>query len=87
MAAVGLAEQGDQRPTELSGGQQQRVTIARALTDTFSGIAPASVVAFILAQLVGAAIGAALTEVFYPRIGTHPEPLDLPAPVHLGDGA
>ena len=63
------------------------VTIARALTDTFSGIAPASVVAFILAQLVGAAIGAALTEVFYPRIGTHPEPLDLPAPVHLGDGA
>ena len=33
LAAVGLSEQGDQRPTELSGGQQQRVTIARALVN------------------------------------------------------
>ena len=33
LVAVGLAEQGDQRPTELSGGQQQRVTIARALVN------------------------------------------------------
>lgn len=33
LAAVGLAEQADQRPTELSGGQQQRVTIARALVN------------------------------------------------------
>ena len=31
------------------------VTIARALSDTFAGIAPAGVVAFILAQLAGAA--------------------------------
>ena len=34
------------------------VTIARALTDTFAGIAPAHVPAFILAQLVGAVAGA-----------------------------
>jgi arsenate reductase len=57
------------------------VTIARSVTDTFSGIAPASVPGFVLAQLIGAAIGAALTEIFYPRDGV-PEPLDLPAAVH-----
>lgn len=57
------------------------VTIGRSITDTFAGITPASVPGFIAAQLVGGAIGAALTEVFYPRVGV-PEPLDLPAPVH-----
>ncbi len=31
LAAVGLANQREQRPTELSGGQKQRVAIARAL--------------------------------------------------------
>jgi glycerol uptake facilitator-like aquaporin len=58
------------------------VTIGRAFTDTFTGIAPASVVPFIAAQLVGAAIGALLTEYFHPRRATVPEPLDLPDPVH-----
>jgi glycerol uptake facilitator-like aquaporin len=58
------------------------VTIGRMFTDTFSGIAPASVPAFLVAQLVGAAIGAAVTELFHPRPGRIPEPLDLPAPVH-----
>ncbi len=42
------------------------VTIARMFTDTFAGIAPASVAPFILAQLVGAALGLALLLVFYP---------------------
>lgn len=42
------------------------VTIARMFTDTFAGIAPASVVPFVLAQLVGAALGLALLLVFYP---------------------
>ena len=36
------------------------VTIARALSDTYAGIAPAGVPAFIVAQLVGAAVAAAL---------------------------
>ncbi|MFI5013803.1 MAG: aquaporin [Hyphomicrobiales bacterium] len=33
------------------------VTIARGFTDTFSGIAPANVPAFIVAQLIGAVVG------------------------------
>jgi glycerol uptake facilitator-like aquaporin len=58
------------------------VTIGRAFTDTFSGIAPSSVPLFILFQLVGAGIGAALTELFFPRKHVAAEPLDLPAAIH-----
>jgi arsenate reductase len=58
------------------------VTIGRSLTDTFAGISPASVPPFIAFQLLGAAIGALLTEAFYPRRSTPAEPLDLPDPVH-----
>ena len=58
------------------------VTVARAFTDTFTGIAPSAVVPFVLAQLAGATIGALLTEYFYPRISVAPEPLDLPDPIH-----
>jgi arsenate reductase len=42
------------------------VTIARALSDTSTGIAPTSVGPFILAQLAGAFIGGALVVVLYP---------------------
>ena len=42
------------------------VTIARMFTDTFAGIAPAAVLPFILAQLVGATLGLALLLIFYP---------------------
>lgn len=42
------------------------VTIARMFTDTFAGIAPGSVVPFVVAQVVGAALGLALLLVFYP---------------------
>jgi glycerol uptake facilitator-like aquaporin len=56
------------------------VTVGRSVTDTFAGIAPSSVPAFIGAQLVGAAIGAGLTELFLPR--AVPEPLDLPEAIH-----
>lgn len=58
------------------------VTWGRMFTDTFAGIAPTSVAPFVLAQLVGAAVGAGVTELLHPRPGTTPEPLDLPAPVH-----
>jgi len=56
------------------------VTIGRSMTDTFTGIAPSDVLPFMAFQLIGAAVGALLTEVLYPR--KHPEPLDLPDPVH-----
>ena len=43
------------------------VTVGRMITDTFAGIAPASVLPFIAAQLVGAAIAVTLAHVLFPR--------------------
>ena len=43
------------------------VTIGRAFTDTFAGIAPASVPAFIGAQLIGTVVGLALVAVIFLR--------------------
>ncbi|QMU74528.1 aquaporin family protein [Streptacidiphilus sp. PB12-B1b] len=43
------------------------VTIGRAFTDTFAGIAPASVPGFLGAQLVGLAFGLALVTVLFGR--------------------
>ncbi len=42
------------------------VTIARSLTNTFSGIAPSSVPLFIVAQLLGAAVALALSNWLLP---------------------
>ena len=58
------------------------VTVGRAFTDTFAGIAPASVPLFVAFQLLGAAVGAGLTAFFFPRPAHTPEPLDLPEAVH-----
>jgi glycerol uptake facilitator-like aquaporin len=43
------------------------VTVARAMTDTFTGIRPANVPAFIAAQLVGAALATAFFRWLIPR--------------------
>jgi glycerol uptake facilitator-like aquaporin len=43
------------------------VTIARMLSDSFAGIAPSSVPLFLLAQVVGGAIGYFLNQSLYPR--------------------
>ena len=43
------------------------VTVARAFTDTFTGIAPASVPPFVVAQLAGAALAVALAGYLCPR--------------------
>ena len=45
------------------------VTIARMLSDTFAGIAPASVPGFIGAELVGALLAIGLVWWLYPRLG------------------
>ncbi len=41
------------------------VTVGRAFSDTFTGIAPASVLPFVAAQLVGLAVGLALVAVLF----------------------
>ncbi|MGW4946391.1 aquaporin [Actinoplanes sp. NPDC004185] len=45
------------------------VTIGRAFTDTFAGIAPASVPGFVVAQLIGLAAGTGLLLALYPDVG------------------
>ena len=45
------------------------VTIARSLSDTFAGIAPGGVLAFVVAQLVGMAAAVALSEWLWRRPG------------------
>ncbi len=43
------------------------VTVGRVFSDTFAGIAPASVPAFIAFQLAGATLGAGVAAALYPR--------------------
>jgi glycerol uptake facilitator-like aquaporin len=43
------------------------VTLARTLSDTFAGIAPASVAPFVLAQFVGAGLACATVRALWPR--------------------
>ncbi|MGW2014898.1 MIP/aquaporin family protein [Streptomyces sp. NPDC001927] len=50
------------------------VTIGRAFTDSFAGIAPASVPAFVIAQLVGAAVGLGLVALVFGERETAPLP-------------
>ncbi len=45
------------------------VTIGRAFSDTFAGIAPGSLPGFLIAQLVGAAVGVGLLRLLYPAAG------------------
>jgi glycerol uptake facilitator-like aquaporin len=45
------------------------VTVGRMFTDTFAGIAPASVLPFVAAQVAGGALGAIVARVLYPVEG------------------
>jgi len=45
------------------------VTVGRMFSDTFAGIAPASVPGFVGVQLIGAAVGTAIVLILYPDIG------------------
>ena len=44
------------------------ITVGRMFSDTFAGIAPASVPGFVVAQLVGGVVAIALIRVLYPEI-------------------
>ncbi|HEY3095848.1 MAG TPA: aquaporin, partial [Acidimicrobiia bacterium] len=45
------------------------VTIGRMLSDSFTGIAPGSVPAFVAFQIVGAAVAVVIVRGLYPEIG------------------
>ena len=66
------------------------VTVGRMFSDTFAGIAPASVPAFVLAQFVGAGLGVALVLALYPDAvvpAEEPDPADEPDPAEEPDPA
>jgi glycerol uptake facilitator-like aquaporin len=57
------------------------VTLARTLSDTFAGIAPATVPAFVLMQLIGGALGAGLVLLLHPDArGSTPDHADGAGP-------
>ncbi len=62
------------------------VTVARVLTDTFSGIAWHSAPAFMAAQLVGGALGAVAARGLYPAIGEVAGQVMVPHESSPGDG-
>ncbi|MGH9155615.1 MAG: aquaporin [Acidimicrobiales bacterium] len=58
-------------------------TVARTLTDSYSGIAPASAPAFIVAQLVGAALAVVAGRALYPDIARAVRDVVLPHPASV----
>jgi glycerol uptake facilitator-like aquaporin len=50
------------------------ITIARSLSDSFAGIAPANVPAFIAAQLAGATLGAVASLILFGKPGSDAQP-------------
>jgi glycerol uptake facilitator-like aquaporin len=58
------------------------VTVGRMFSDTFAGIAPASVPAFVLAQIVGGLVGMALVLALYPDAERSGENVVVPRTGH-----
>jgi glycerol uptake facilitator-like aquaporin len=54
------------------------VTIGRGFSDTFAGIAPASLPGFVIAQIVGATVGVGLLALLYPRAGRAADEVVIP---------
>jgi glycerol uptake facilitator-like aquaporin len=54
------------------------VTVGRMFSDTFAGIAPASVPGFVVAQVVGMAVGLAVIVVFYADVSEHADEVVVP---------
>lgn len=61
------------------------VTVARMFSDSFAGIAPASVAAFVVAQILGAALGAAVVVTLYPDASRAADDVVVAHPAH-GNG-
>jgi glycerol uptake facilitator-like aquaporin len=59
------------------------VTLARTLSDTFAGIAPASVLPFLGAQLAGALLAAATVRFLYPDLPEVADQVVVPHPVEV----
>ncbi|MFI7677284.1 aquaporin [Actinophytocola sp. NPDC049390] len=58
------------------------ITVGRTFSDTFAGIAPASVLPFVMAQLAGAAVAVLVLRVLYPLAAPdrRPDPEAAPIP-------
>nr|WP_205629557.1 aquaporin [Jiangella muralis] len=56
------------------------VTVGRTFTDTFAGIAPSSVSAFVGAQLVGGAVGVLLVLALFPATARRADAVDAVEP-------
>ena len=55
------------------------VTIGRVFSDTFAGIAPGSVLPFLVAQLIGGLVGAVLAVVLFPDVGRSAGDIVIPS--------
>src|SRR5688572_22454472 len=69
-AAVGAYIGGAYWFTSSTSFANPAVTVGRAFTDTFAGIAPASVPGFVVAQIAGLLVGGGLLLALYPDAGT-----------------
>ncbi|MEV4518026.1 MIP/aquaporin family protein [Dactylosporangium sp. NPDC049525] len=78
-AAVGAYIGGAYWFTSSTSFANPAVTVGRAFTDTFAGIAPASVPGFVAAQLVGLLAGVGLLLALYPS--RRADPTGHPGPV------
>ena len=62
------------------------VTLARTLSDTFAGIAPASVLPFVVAQLIGAVLACAVVRFLWPQLADGAEEVVVPHEHEVGVG-
>ena len=60
------------------------VTVGRVFTDTFAGIAPSSAPPFVVAQIIGLAVGVVLVLALYPDVVDHADDVVIP---HHSDAA
>jgi glycerol uptake facilitator-like aquaporin len=56
------------------------IDVARTLSNTFAGIAPASVPMFVLMQLIGAAVAVGVVAAIYPRVAEVADEVVVPHP-------